>query len=80
MPVPRKTTLATNMQELEARIATIDAEIHAAHRADEASQRLATIPGVGVLTASALVASIGDASQFKSARHLAAWLGLVPRQ
>lgn len=73
-------TLAAHLQDLEARIETIDGEIHAAHRANEASQRLATIPGVGVITASALVASIGDASQFKSARHLAAWLGLVPRQ
>lgn len=73
-------TLAAHLRDLEARIETIDGEIHAAHRANEANQRLATIPGVGVITASALVASIGDASQFKSARHLAAWLGLVPRQ
>lgn len=73
-------TLAAHLEELETRIAAIDGEIHAAHRSSEASQRLATIPGVGVITASALVASIGDASQFKSARHLAAWLGLVPRQ
>jgi transposase len=50
------------------------------HRANEASQRLATIPGVGVITATALVATIGDASQFHSGRQLAAWLGLVPKQ
>lgn len=73
-------TLAEHVRDLEARITAIDAELLAAHRASEASQRLATIPGVGPITASALVASIGDASQFKSARHLAAWLGLVPRQ
>ena len=44
------------------------------------SRRLETIPGVGVITATALVATIGDASQFHSGRQLAAWLGLVPRQ
>jgi transposase len=47
---------------------------------DHPSQRLTTIPGVGVITATALVATIGDGSQFKSGRHLSAWLGLVPRQ
>ena len=54
------------------------------HRANEASRRLATIPGVGVITAPlrpwALVVTIGDASLFHSGRQLAAWLGLVPRQ
>jgi len=44
------------------------------------SQRLEKIPGIGPLTASALVASIGDAATFKNGRQLAAWLGLVPRQ
>ena len=39
-----------------------------------------TIPGVGILTATALLAAIGNASMFKSGRELAAWLGLVPRQ
>lgn len=54
----------------------------AMHRARDsaASQRLERIPGIGPLTASALVASIGDAKNFKNARQLAAWLGLVPRQ
>lgn len=44
------------------------------------SKRLTTIPGVGLLTATAIVASIGDGSQFTSARQLSALLGLVPRQ
>ncbi|WP_274378324.1 IS110 family transposase [Neptunomonas antarctica] len=43
-------------------------------------QRLLTIPGIGLLTATALVAAIGDISVFKNGRELAAWLGLVPRQ
>ena len=50
------------------------------HRSNEASRRLATIPGVGVITATALVATIGDDAQFRSGRQLSAWLGLVPRQ
>ncbi len=45
-----------------------------------ASRRLATIPGVGVITATAPVATIGDGAQFRSGRQLSAWLGLVPRQ
>jgi transposase len=50
------------------------------HRSNEASQRLATIPGIGPLAASALVASVGDASNFKNGRSFAAFIGLVPRQ
>ena len=46
----------------------------------EASRRLATIPGVGPITASAIAATITDPFQFHSARHLAAWIGLVPKQ
>ena len=44
------------------------------------SRRLATIPGIGPITATAIVASVGSSSQFRSGRHFAAWLGLVPRQ
>ena len=47
---------------------------------NEACQRLAEIPGIGIMTATALVATVGDARQFRSGRHLAAFLGLVPRQ
>ena len=43
-------------------------------------QRLMTVPGIGPITATALVATIGDATVFESGRHLAVWLGLVPRQ
>jgi len=49
-------------------------------RQSEAARRLATIPGVGPITASALVASVTDPALFRSGRHFAAWLGLVPRQ
>jgi transposase len=47
---------------------------------NETCRRLATIPGIGPITATALAATITDANAFASGRHLAAWLGLVPRQ
>jgi transposase len=49
-------------------------------RCDEKTRRLVSIPGIGVLNATALVAAIGDGADFRRARDLAAWLGLVPRQ
>ena len=49
-------------------------------RSDPAARRLATIPGVGVINATALVAAIGDCRTFSRGRDLAAWMGLVPRQ
>ena len=49
-------------------------------REDGAARRLATIPGIGVINATALLAAVGDASAFANGRDLAAWLGLTPRQ
>ncbi|MFC6496454.1 IS110 family transposase [Gemmobacter lanyuensis] len=49
------------------------------HRTNDASRRLATIPGIGPITASAIAANVPDASLFKTARQFAAWLGLTPR-
>jgi transposase len=72
--------LRSYLLELNCQIEELDRQINNWHRNNEDSQRLAQIPGVGVLTASALVASIGDAKSFKNGRELAAWLGLVPRQ
>ena len=67
-------------RELDRRIAALDDEFAKHARQDETAQRLATIPGIGVLNATALVAAIGDARAFDRGRDLAAWLGLVPRQ
>jgi transposase len=50
------------------------------HRQDAASQRLAAIPGVGIITVTALAATVADATVFRSGREFAAFLGLVPRQ
>jgi transposase len=58
----------------------MDQQIHAWQRSSELSQRLETIPGIGPITASAIVATVTDASLFKSGRQLAAWIGLVPQQ
>ncbi len=68
------------IDDLQMRIQTIEKAIRAQVRANEVSLRLKTIPGIGVITASALTATIGDIKAFKSGRHLAAWIGLVPRQ
>lgn len=57
----------------------IETEIKDWHRANEVSQRLATIPGIGPITASAIVAAVPDATLFKSSRQFAAWLGLTPK-
>ena len=73
-------SLVAQLRAAEAQIAALENELTAWHRSSEASLRLATIPGIGVITATALVATVGDATQFHSARQFAAWLGLVPRQ
>ncbi len=58
----------------------LDAQIQRWHREQVASRKLAAIPGIGPLTASALVATLGDAQQFDNSQQLAACLGLVPKQ
>jgi transposase len=65
---------------LEARILSLDREIEHLARTNEVAKRLTTIPGVGPLGATPLIVAVGDGRQFKRARDLAAWLGLVPRQ
>lgn len=72
--------LVDQVDVLEKHVAQVDADIRAWHRATPISQRLAKIPGVGPLIASAIVATVADASVFSSGREFAAWLGLVPRQ
>jgi len=72
--------LARQLHDLQRHIGEIDRAIHAWHRANKTSRRLETIPGIGPITASALAATVTDPSIFRSGRHLAAWLGLVPRQ
>ncbi len=72
--------LGAHLSELNRQVAELEEQIQAWHRENDASKKLARVPGIGPLTASALVASIGDAKHFANGRELAAWLGLVPRQ
>jgi transposase len=71
---------ADQLEALTAEIRALNRQLLAWHRDNEASQRLQTIPGVGYLTATAMAASVPDASVFASGRQFAAFLGLVPRQ
>ena len=68
------------LRHLDERIAHYDKKINQIARADERTQRLQTIPRVGPMIATALLAAIGDIHAFKNGRELAAWLGVVPRQ
>jgi len=81
---PRLRRLIADMREewrgIDRRISDFDHELTERARAEETTRRLMRIPGIGVLTATALVAAVGNARTFTRGRDLAAWLGLVPRQ
>ncbi len=72
--------LYEELHHLGERIAHYDEKITQMARSDERAQRLQTIPGIGPMIATALLAAIGDSQAFNNGRELAAWLGLVPRQ
>lgn len=72
--------LKAEHDQLNERIERIEAQLKAWHANNSTSQRLASIPGIGVLTATALAATVGEGRDFKNGRQLAAYLGLVPRQ
>lgn len=77
-----RTTIAdlhVELVDLEERIEVINHRIAATSASTQACQRLETIPGVGPVTSTAIVAAVADPSVFKNGRHFAAWLGLVPR-
>lgn len=68
------------IRKLDEEIAQIEQRLREWHKQDAACRRIAEIPGVGLLTATAAIATMGDAKAFQSGREFAAWLGLVPRQ
>ena len=72
--------IAEQIDQLHARISTIEAQIIAWHKDNAVSQRLAAIPGIGPIIATAMTATVVKPSEFRSGREFAAWLGLVPRQ
>src|SRR3546814_649503 len=67
-------------RSLDERINSLNDDLTEHARADEAASRLTSIPGIGVLGATALVAAVGDGEAFRRARDIPAWLGLVPKQ
>lgn len=83
LPVLARSLLAELKEahdELIVRARRMESLLKAWHKTNEASQRLESIPGIGTLTATALVAKIGEGEAFKNGRQLSAYLGLVPRQ
>ena len=72
--------LNARIGELDQKILAYDRELEALARQSDAARRLQQIPGIGPISATALVASVADARTFKNGRQFAAWLGLVPRQ
>jgi transposase len=72
--------ILSQLDALQQQIGDIERDIHAQHRSSEASRRLETIPGIGVIGATAIAATVTDPTTFKSGREFAAWIGLVPRQ
>jgi transposase len=72
--------LMTHLKELDRRVAEFEDQIITWHRENEGSRKLAKVPGIGPITASAIAATVGDARSFENGRQMAAWLGLVPRQ
>jgi transposase len=72
--------LAAQLEAVQTVIGAIEKRIKMQHRSNEASQRLETIPGIGVIGATAIAATVADPTVFRSGRDFAAWIGLVPRQ
>lgn len=72
--------IAMQLEELETRIAEIETQIMAWHKSNPVGQRLASIPSIGPIIATAIAATVPDPGEFRSGREFAAWLGLVPRQ
>jgi transposase len=72
--------LAAQLQALQTLIGLSEKRIMTQHRSNEASKRLETIPGIGIIGATAIAATVADPTVFRSGRDFAAWIGLVPRQ
>jgi len=72
--------LLEQLKEFDRQVHEIEDQIVAWHRTNDESRKLAKMPGIGPITASAMMASIGDAKTFKNGRQVGAWLGLVPKQ
>jgi len=83
LPVDAHTSLlvlAAELQAMQTLIGCIEKRIMVQHRSSEASQRLESIPGIGVIGATAIAATVPDPKVFRSGRDFAAWIGIVPRE
>lgn len=69
-----------HIEDIQVRIVGLEKQVLAWHKSNPVSQRLATIPGIGPIIATAIAATVADPNTFRSGREFAAWLGLVPRQ
>src|SRR5437764_9389484 len=72
--------LAAQLQALQTMIGSIERRLTLQHRANETSKRLESVPGIGIIGASAIAATVTDPNAFRSGRDFAAWIGLVPRE
>jgi transposase len=72
--------LMEHLKELDRQVEELEEQIRVWHRSSDLSCKLEKIPGIGPITASALVATVGDAKSFENARQMSAWMGLVPKQ
>jgi len=72
--------LNDHLKELDRQVEELELQIKLWHKENEASKKLEAIPGIGPITASAIVATVGNAAEFKNGRQLSAWFGLVPKQ
>jgi transposase len=72
--------LTEHLKELDNEVDELETEINQWHLNNENSRKLGAIPGIGPITASAIIATVGNASDFKNGRQMAAWFGLVPKQ
>ena len=72
--------IVNQIEDTQTRIAGLETQVIAWHKSNPVSQRLATIPGIGPIIATAIAATVADPNIFRSGREFAAWLGLVPRQ
>jgi transposase len=82
VPEPAREALARLAEQIDALSAQIDGlerRLRAWHRANPCSRRLAAIPGIGLITAAAMVMKVADPKVFRSGRHFAAWIGLTPK-
>ena len=72
--------MVNHIEDIHTRIAKLETQVLAWHKSNPVSQRLATIPGIGPIIATAIAATVTEPNIFRSGREFAAWLGLVPRQ